>query len=302
MDKSMIPILVAMAMIVAAGAVLAIYGGGTEDGREPPSGYPPGLDGPENEQVNPIEPEDGPYGNNKSIRVSTDRTVITRGEVFTITVHVTNMPLEKYRISLPEGFSYEVDIGSDPRTMPVTITPPRDWTGSFIMEVTVSGLSAECHLMIIPPEGVPGASVPGALPALETFLVLRPGNRSPSASPPSISTCSPRSSGSRPTIRCARRRRTPQRGRSPRSRTMQASVTRRRRSNSTPQCAASPSSNMGNGPVVKGLCPFFILFPPGSHQRPPCSIPRSGNGSLFTFPSLRRPGGSRCTPDYAQED
>ncbi len=41
MDKSMIPILVALVAIVAAGAAMAFHGGGTEESGEPPSGYPP---------------------------------------------------------------------------------------------------------------------------------------------------------------------------------------------------------------------------------------------------------------------
>ena len=44
MDKSMIPILLALAAVVAAGAAMVFNGGGEDGGSEVPSGYPPSTD------------------------------------------------------------------------------------------------------------------------------------------------------------------------------------------------------------------------------------------------------------------
>ena len=56
MDKNMIPLMLALAAIAAAGAAIAMYGEAPDGGKEVPSIYPPS--GPEYnaEPVNPDKP------------------------------------------------------------------------------------------------------------------------------------------------------------------------------------------------------------------------------------------------------
>ncbi len=171
MDKSMIPILVAMVAIVAAGAALALHGGGTEDNGEPPSGYPPGLDGPEKEKIDPIDPNNKPIVSlyfrtpSESMEIGESRTFtvmvspVTEENVNSIVWASTNDEVCHFKTaSLYSGYFAAVGVGE------------------CFVTASLEGVTAICHVTVVEsesPAGVP--SVSGGSTAMEFNLELALG-------------------------------------------------------------------------------------------------------------------------------
>ncbi len=202
MDKSMIPILVALVAIVAAGAALALHGGGVDEGGEVPSGYPPEFENTENEKPNPIDPENEQYDPEneqyvRSIRISGPDQPVTPGNSIRITVYVSGIDFEDVElyvsstknggveVPLSKQFAHEFNYESGSSTIQVTIIPPREWSDDFTVTAKAGDMSASAAVIYEKPSAdVPGASVPGASPALETYLVLAPGESKSIGIPP----------------------------------------------------------------------------------------------------------------------
>ena len=181
MDKSMVPILVALVAIVAAGAALALHGGGVDEGGEVPSGYPPGFENTENEKPNPIDPENEQYV--RSIRISGPDQPVTPGKSIRISVYVSVIDFEDVEmyvsstknggveVPLSTQFAHEFNYESGSPTIQVTIIPPRAWSDDITVTAKAGDMSASAAVIY----EKPSADVPGASPAMEFYLELAPG-------------------------------------------------------------------------------------------------------------------------------
>ena len=171
MDKSMIPILVALVAIVAAGAALALHGGGTEDGREPPSGYPPGLDGPEKEKIDPIDPNNKPI---VSLYFETRGESMEIGESRMFTVMVSPVTEENVNSIVWASTNDEVCLLKNALLYEGFFTAVG--VGECFVTASLEGVTATCHVTVVESETPADVqSVSGASPAMEFYLKLAPG-------------------------------------------------------------------------------------------------------------------------------
>ncbi len=192
----MIPILVAITAIIAAGTALALTGG-DEDRNEIPSGYPPEPDSREEEKINPVDPENGkinPVDPEKGLKPIQIGKIETRAVPFStgfqveITAYVFGISLNEVEVSLPEGVNHIINKQSK---APTTLGAPvgnvfiilnLGWSAS--VTVTIGGGGCYESFTVSTPAELPGASVPGASPALEMDLVLAPGDSKAISIPP----------------------------------------------------------------------------------------------------------------------